>query len=86
MLEHYGAMPDALGQLEDRLARDAMIDPFSGELLVYRPSDEGWTLYSVGPNLIDDGGGRDTCREDLDIVYQSPPEPIEPFAFDDDGP
>ncbi len=32
------------------------MDPFSDKPLVYRKTDDGFTLYSVGLNFIDDGG------------------------------
>ena len=41
-------MPEQLERLPD--------DPFSGKPLVYRLTDEGFRLYSVGPNGVDDGG------------------------------
>jgi hypothetical protein len=31
-------------------------DPFSSHPLVYRPTATNWLLYSVGPDLVDDGG------------------------------
>jgi hypothetical protein len=41
-------VPEHLERLPD--------DPFSGKPLVYRLTDEGFRLYSVGPNGVDDGG------------------------------
>jgi len=32
------------------------IDPFSDKPLVYRRTEDGFILYSVGPNFEDDGG------------------------------
>jgi hypothetical protein len=32
------------------------MDPYSDEPLVYRRTDRGFTLYSVGPDFADDGG------------------------------
>ena len=85
MLEHYGKPPATLEDLTDILPQQAMIDPFSGNLLVYRRGDEGWTLYSVGPNLVDDGGRQGTRWDELDMVYRLPPEPIKPFTVEDEG-
>jgi hypothetical protein len=31
-------------------------DPFSGGALVYKKTDDGFTLYSVGLDMVDDGG------------------------------
>jgi hypothetical protein len=50
----------------ETLAREGYIakppmDPYSDAPLVYRVTGDGFTLYSVGPNFVDDGGepGRD---------------------------
>jgi hypothetical protein len=32
------------------------LDVFTGKSLVYRPSEKGYLLYSLGPNGIDDQG------------------------------
>ena len=34
----------------------ATIDSFSGDLLLVKKTARGWLVYSVGPNLKDDGG------------------------------
>jgi hypothetical protein len=57
--------------------RKSPMDPYSDKSLVYRRTDDGFTLYSVGPNFIDDGGklGRDkggkvwTWADDGDAVF-----------------
>ena len=38
------------------LPYQATIDPFNGEPLHLKKTPEGWMVYSVGPNLVDDGG------------------------------
>ena len=38
------------------LPRDATIDPYNGEPLHVKKLPEGWMVYSVGRNLVDDGG------------------------------
>lgn len=53
--DHMGALPDSL----EALAGDFTIDPFSGRPFVYRRTDDGFTLYSVGLNRQDDGGRHD---------------------------
>jgi hypothetical protein len=78
-LENKGEPPDSLYEIERKLPEGAMIDPFSDELLQYRRTPEGWLLYSVGPNLIDDDGQNGKRWDELDIVRQYPPPPIEPF-------
>ena len=41
------------------LPPDATIDPFSGKPLIVKNTPGGWKVYSVGTNLIDDGGKLD---------------------------
>jgi len=36
--------------------KELPMDPYSDKLLVYKKTDDNFTLYSVGPNFIDDGG------------------------------
>jgi hypothetical protein len=38
------------------LLSEVPIDPFSDQPLVYKKTDNGFTLYSVGYNFKDDGG------------------------------
>ena len=38
------------------LPSEATIDPFNGEPLHVKKLPEGWMVYSVGPDLKDDGG------------------------------
>jgi hypothetical protein len=41
------------------LPRETTTDPFSGEPLRIKKLPEGWMVYSVGSNLVDDGGKLD---------------------------
>lgn len=38
------------------LPPDAKVDPYTGEPMRLKKSPEGWTIYSVGVDLKDDGG------------------------------
>jgi hypothetical protein len=38
------------------LPAEATVDPYSGNPLIIKKTDAGWTVYSVGPNVTDDGG------------------------------
>ncbi len=38
------------------LPAEALVDPFSGAPLTVKKIERGWTIYSIGPNVIDDGG------------------------------
>jgi hypothetical protein len=51
----HGRYPAALSELR-AMRWIAPTDPFSGQDLVYRRQGSGYLLYSVGPNLKDDGG------------------------------
>lgn len=59
-----------------KLPAETIIDPYSGRPFLTRSTDEGWIVYSVGENGIDDGGevelGRDTDAS-LDIGVGPPP-------------
>jgi hypothetical protein len=68
-----GAFPQSLAEIADRLADGDPADPFTGKLYAYRTTDGGFLLYSVGRNLIDDGGVHD-LREG-DIVWRGAVQP-----------
>jgi hypothetical protein len=53
-----GAYPEKLADVRPGFAKAAgdSTDPFTAGPLVYRRQGEGFILYSVGANLIDDGG------------------------------
>lgn len=59
-LEMFRAMEGRYpARLEDLPSGDhgsVTTDPFSGEALRYRLADDGYILWSLGPNLVDDGG------------------------------
>ena len=44
------------GSQRSRPASEATIDPFNGQPLHLKKGPEGWMVYSVGPDLKDDGG------------------------------
>lgn len=57
---HVPPGSDRVPNLNDLgLPAAATIDPFNGELLHVKKLPEGWTVYSVGKNLVDDGGKLD---------------------------
>lgn len=49
----HGRYPSSLKELGDS---PYFVDPFSNKPFVYRPQDNSYVLYSLGPNSIDDGG------------------------------
>jgi len=52
----HDAYPETLEQLCPQYATEIPVDVFSGGKLHYKPTEQGFVLYSVGPNLRDDGG------------------------------
>ncbi|HEY1719159.1 MAG TPA: sigma-70 family RNA polymerase sigma factor [Verrucomicrobiae bacterium] len=50
--------PAALSELTPNYLAATFLDPFDGRPLRYRKQDAGYVLYSIGPNLKDDGGRR----------------------------
>lgn len=62
----HGAYPTDL----QALALANADDPFTGKPLFYRPADSGFTIYSVGVNLVDDGGAKGKDSESGDLAWQ----------------
>jgi hypothetical protein len=73
---HDNRYPDALGELSPKLLAAAPVDPFDGQPLRYRKQDSGYVLYSIGPDLKDDGGERqaagkgDSTSTKGDVVFE----------------
>jgi hypothetical protein len=53
---HAGQMPASLATLVPSLLPAVPIDPFSGEPIVYRALADGYVVYSLDINRIDNGG------------------------------
>lgn len=54
---------EATGLAELELPKDAMIDPFSGKPLIAKHTDDGWLVYSVMKNGVDDGGDFEDLKD-----------------------
>ncbi len=54
--DRVGAYPSDLRQLRSELGWKLPADPFSGKDFIYKRQAKGFVLYSVGPDMIDDGG------------------------------
>jgi len=55
--QEKGNYPDSLNQLvEDGYFKQLPMDPYSDKSLVYKKTDDSFTLYSLGRNFVDDGG------------------------------
>lgn len=70
-----GTYPEKLESLVSAdLLKEIPIDSFSGKKLIYKKSIEGFILYSLGPNMKDDGGidaKEKKWEGDYDIVWRS---------------
>jgi hypothetical protein len=68
-----GRPPAALDELVTNYVSKVPQDPFTGKPLIYRPNGTNWLLYSVGPDLIDDGGkpAAKATPSKGDILYNS---------------
>ncbi|WP_254513392.1 hypothetical protein [Anatilimnocola floriformis] len=51
-----GAYPPSLAELVPQRLRSLPTDPYSQQLLIYRPDQQHFVLYSTGPDTKDDGG------------------------------
>ncbi len=65
-----GSYPDSLEELRQVIAWELREDPFSGEDLVYKREGDGFLIYSIGPNLKDDGGIVSEGWEEGDIIWR----------------
>jgi hypothetical protein len=54
-----GQVPSTLEELVPEFLESVPIDPFDGQPLRYRRSENGYVVYSVSENLRDDGGVQD---------------------------
>ena len=58
--QQTNTLPARLADLVPAYLDGVPLDPFDGAPLRYRPDDSGFTVYSVGPNRLDEGGKRAT--------------------------
>ncbi len=69
----HGCYPKTLEALAPKYLKQIPQDSFSGKPLIYRPSEKGFLLYSVGYNGKDDGGhGLDDDPPGDDLVIRIP--------------
>jgi hypothetical protein len=64
---------DASGLADLSLPREATIDPFSGEPLKLKHTTDGWVIYSVAQNGVDDGG-EFKDQKDIGLAPRRPPK------------
>lgn len=54
--QDHGEFPGSLEVVALSNCPDLLTDSYSGKSFIYRPSEQGFLLYSVGKNGVDDGG------------------------------
>lgn len=74
-----GRLPTTLSELTPEHLPAVLDDPFSGGPLIYRPEGTVFKLYSVGPDLLDDGGKLASFLGASGDIVLSPP-PTVPLA------
>jgi hypothetical protein len=71
----HGAYPATLAEVDPQFLAETLLDPFTGQPLVYRTDGDGFILYSLGENLADDGGAEETpdnrAAKAFDIVWRT---------------
>jgi hypothetical protein len=73
-----GEYPASLGELQPKYIDALPTDAFAGRPLVYRRTDDGYVLYSVGQNGLDEGGRNTMYDEDGDDWQVSVPAKVRP--------
>lgn len=59
----HGRWPQSLDQIQSQVPAEMFSDPF-GSVLIYKLADDSFTLYSKGPNELDENGKRwDGCDD-----------------------
>jgi hypothetical protein len=61
----HGTHPPSLSAVGPASHGVSTIDPYTGAPFLYEVSDGGFRLYSVGPNLTDDGGNQNLNNGDI---------------------
>ena len=61
----HNVYPEILESIADTLGGEIPVDPFVGTAYQHSLTDDGFFLYSVGDNLVDDQGTHDVRKGDL---------------------
>ena len=69
-LDHEQQFPEKLDALVPEYLDRVPLDEFSGAPLIYRRTDRGFLIYSVGPDGVDNGGVERTDGEPGDLVLE----------------
>jgi hypothetical protein len=60
--------PEQLAELVPKYLAKMPVDQFTGMMPIYRRTEAGYLLYSVGPNVTDEGGRKDGKADDLAVT------------------
>ncbi|MGB7294378.1 MAG: hypothetical protein WBC70_02220 [Candidatus Aminicenantales bacterium] len=63
----HGRLPENLAELSPDILKDIPIDPYTGASLIYKKSEDGFIVYSIGSNEKDDGG-RETWMRYAEVM------------------
>jgi len=68
----HGRYPTSLAELAPDYLAEVPRDIFAEQELIYRPTEDGYLLYSVGPDFDDDGGTppEDSSDQDYDLILK----------------
>ncbi len=77
----HGEYPQTLADLKPKFLKDVWTDLYTGEPLIYKRTDDGFLLYSVGENQTDDNGESDysaiQTKDDLAVQVPLPDDETE---------
>ncbi len=71
-----GRWPESLDGIRSLVPKEALIDPYTEQLFVYKPAGSKFRLYVKGPNRIDEGGASTGNADDRRIwpPYNTTPQ------------
>ena len=73
---HVNRYPAGLSELSPNYLNTTLMDPFDGQPLRYRKQNDGYVLYSIGPDLKNNGGNQMNGKgRDLVFTVFTPPPP-----------
>ena len=70
--EHGGELPKSLADLAPKYLAAVPVDPYTGQPMFYKVTPEGFAIYAVGRNGLDDGGIFDKV-EDAGLFFPVKP-------------
>ena len=83
---HDGQLPQSLADLQTPTTPKLPRDPFTGQDLIYRSTDAGYMIYSLGQDLQDNGGPTPDYPphgQPADLKAATPKLPLNPFTGQD---